>query len=114
MQEFLFTLFAGKIFKVGVRMECTEREIESFLVNRVKALKGMARKWVSPGWDGAPDRIVLLPQGRIAFVELKKPAEQPRRLQLKRAKELQALGFKVFCGVDSKAEVERLLEEVSR
>jgi len=95
-------------------MECTEREIESFLVNRVKALKGMARKWVSPGWDGAPDRIVLLPGGKIVFVELKKPAGQPRLLQLKRAKELEELGFKVFCGVNSKDAVEAMLEEVSR
>lgn len=95
-------------------MECTEREIENFLVRRVRALKGVARKWVSPGWGGAPDRIVLLPGGKIAFVELKKPAGLPRLLQLKRAKELEALGFKVFCGVNSKAAVENMLEEISQ
>ena len=43
-----------------------------------------------------PDRIVLLPYKVIAFVELKAPGEQLRPLQLKRKKQLEKLGFKVY------------------
>ena len=43
-----------------------------------------------------PDRLVLLPHGRCAFVELKAPGKLPRPLQLKRHEQLRALGFKVF------------------
>lgn len=93
-------------------MEKTEKDIESYLTKQAEKFGGMSRKWESPGWDGAPDRIVLMPHNKIAFVELKKPAGKPRLLQLKRAKQLQALGFKVYCGVQSKAEVDALLEEL--
>jgi hypothetical protein len=56
----------------------------------------MAPKFVSPGLDGMPDRIVLLPGGRIAFVEVKAPGKKPRPLQLARHKLLRDLGFKVY------------------
>jgi len=48
-----------------------ERDIEKILVNEVKKLGGRAYKWVSPGNDGVPDRIVILPGLRPIFVELK-------------------------------------------
>lgn len=48
-----------------------ERDIERKLVQGVKALGGIAYKWVSPGHDGVPDRIVVFPGGRVEFVELK-------------------------------------------
>ena len=48
-----------------------ERDIEKWLGERVKELGGIFYKWVSPGNDGVPDRIVILPEGRIYFVELK-------------------------------------------
>lgn len=50
-----------------------EKEIEQALVRKVKAVGGLCLKWVCPGWAGVPDRIVLLPGGRIVFVELKRP-----------------------------------------
>jgi len=73
-----------------------ERKIETLLVKRVKAAGGMALKLISPGMAGVPDRIVLLPGGRILFVELKAPGEKPRPLQCKRAQQLAALGFQVL------------------
>ena len=48
-----------------------EKDIEKILVNGVKDVGGRAYKWVSPGNNGVPDRIVILPEGRIVFVELK-------------------------------------------
>lgn len=52
-------------------MRTREREIEKKLVDGIKRLGGCAYKWVSPGRDGVPDRIVVLPGGIIWFAELK-------------------------------------------
>jgi len=49
----------------------TEKQIEQKLVKAIKAVGGIAPKFISPCYDGMPDRIVLLPGGRIAFVEVK-------------------------------------------
>lgn len=48
-----------------------ERELEKILVSEVKKLGGRAYKWVSPGNDGVPDRIVIFPDRKPIFVELK-------------------------------------------
>lgn len=60
-----------------------ERVIESRLRQEAKKRGGMALKFVSPGMNGVPDRIVLLPGGKVAFVELKAPGKMPRALQEK-------------------------------
>ena len=75
-----------------------EREIERKLVSTVKSRGGICPKFVSPGFDGMPDRVVLLPHGKIGFVEVKRPGEQPRPLQKARHKILRRLGFLVFDG----------------
>jgi hypothetical protein len=72
-----------------------ESRIEKRLKKEIEKIGGKALKFVSPGVSGIPDRIVLLPQGRIVFVELKAPGEKLRALQEYRAKELKALGFRV-------------------
>jgi len=77
-----------------------ESYIERMLKKKVEQVGGKALKFVSPGWAGAPDRLVLLPGGRLVFVELKAPGRKPRPLQLKRHEELLALGFDVVV-VDS-------------
>ena len=73
-----------------------EKEVEKKLVQSVKARSGICPKWVSPGFDGMPDRIVLLPKGKIGFVEVKSPGKKPRPLQEVRHGMLQRLGFLVF------------------
>ena len=88
-----------------------EKKIEAKLVKDAKRMKGLALKWVSPGCNGVPDRIVLLPHGKIAFVELKATGKKPRALQIKRHEELRALGFKVYV-VDSYEGVTEVLNEV--
>ncbi|WP_088546861.1 VRR-NUC domain-containing protein [Escherichia coli] len=74
-----------------------EREslIEKHLVAEVKKAGGVAFKFVSPGHRSVPDRIVLLPGGRIVFVECKAPGKPPRADQLREHERLRALGFTV-------------------
>jgi hypothetical protein len=50
-----------------------EKDIEQKLRNQIKARGGLCLKWVSPGNNGVPDRIILLPGARIYFVETKRP-----------------------------------------
>ena len=88
-----------------------EKDIEQQLVKAVKSMGGIAPKLVSPGFDGMPDRLVLLPGGRLAFVELKAPGRQLRPLQEKRKRQLQALGFLVFC-VDGVSQIGAVLDEI--
>lgn len=89
-----------------------ERDIERRLVQAIQKLGGLCPKWVSPGWDGVPDRIILLPGGHIAFVELKAPGEKPRTLQLRRKAQLERLGFRVYI-IDNTEQIGGVLDEVS-
>lgn len=88
-----------------------EKIIERKLVDTVKDMGGFAPKFVSPGFDGMPDRIILLPGSKIAFVEVKSPGKKPRPLQLARHEMLRKLGFKVFI-LDDAADIEKILKEI--
>ena len=88
-----------------------EKQIEQKLVHKVKAAGGIAPKFVSPSFDGMPDRIVLLPGGHIGFVEVKAPGEKPRPLQLSRHGLLRRLGFKVYV-LDEEQQIGGLLDEI--
>ncbi|WP_352400123.1 VRR-NUC domain-containing protein [Anaerotignum sp.] len=87
-----------------------EKEIEQYLVKRVKEMGGKAYKWVSPGNDGVPDRIVFF-YGMTALVELKAPGKKPTPLQIAKHKELEKLGQRVFV-LDSKEEVDQFIYSV--
>lgn len=73
-----------------------ERDVEKAFVKAVEARGGICPKWVSPGLDGVPDRIAMLPEGKIGFVELKKPGERPRKLQEARFRQFEKIGYHVF------------------
>lgn len=73
-----------------------EKTIERKLAAAVKKMGGISPKFVSPGLDGMPDRLVLLPGGRLAFVEVKAPGKKPRPLQMVRHELLKRLGFAVY------------------
>lgn len=88
-----------------------ENVIEKQLAMAVKKMGGMAVKFVSPGLDGVPDRIVLLPNKKMAFVELKAPGKKPRPLQEKRRSQLEALGFPVYV-IDGAEQIGGVLDEI--
>lgn len=75
-------------------MTSLEKDIEKKLVDVVRRRGGLCLKWICPGWAGVPDRIVLLPHGRIVFVELKRPKGGVVSARQKWwADKLRALGF---------------------
>lgn len=88
-----------------------ENVIERQFVMAVKKMGGMAAKFISPGLDGVPDRIVLLPDRKIAFVELKASGKKPRPLQEKRKRQLEALGFLVYV-IDGVEQIGGVLDEI--
>ncbi len=82
-----------------------ESTIEAYLRDRVKELGGKAYKFVSPGNDGVPDRLVCLPGGRIVFIELKAPGKEPTPLQNLQQRRLAELGF-LMLTLDSKKKID--------
>lgn len=88
-----------------------EKTIEQKFVAAVKTAGGLALKFTSPGFDGVPDRIVLLPGGKMAFVEVKAPGEKPRPLQLARHRLLRRLGFRVYV-LDERFQIGGMIDEI--
>ena len=89
-----------------------EKQIEHKLVQAVKAEGGICPKLVSPGTDGMPDRMVLLPEARIGFVEVKAPGQKPRLIQERRHAQLRDLGFQVSV-LDDPEQIPGIIREVS-
>ena len=89
----------------------SEKSAEAFLRDEVRQLGGRSYKWVSPGYSGVPDRIVVLPPGRVCFVELKSEGKTSTKQQKKRQAELRALGCTVYADIDTKAKVRELLRK---
>jgi len=92
-------------------MDMREKTIEAKLVKAVKSMGGIALKISSTNYDGMPDRLVLLTDGKLAFIELKAPGKKLRPLQEKRKRQLEALGFLVFC-IDGIDQIGGILDEI--
>ena len=88
-----------------------EKAIEQKLVRMVIHLGGICPKFVSPGYNGMPDRIVLFPGGRLAFVEVKAPGKALRPLQVRRKSQLESLGFRVYV-LDDPGQIEEILQSI--
>lgn len=86
-----------------------EKQIEQKLVDEVKNINGWCLKLT--GMLGIPDRLVLLPKGKIGFVEVKAPGKKPRAIQIKRMKQLSALGFLCFV-LDDVSEIREILDAI--
>ncbi|WP_208454054.1 VRR-NUC domain-containing protein [Burkholderia gladioli] len=88
-----------------------EKTVEAYLVERVRALGGTAYKFTSPARASVPDRIVILPPGRIYFVELKRPGGKLTRGQEREHEHLRRLGADVRM-LDSIGAINTFLNEV--
>ncbi len=87
-----------------------EREVEKQLIDKVKKRGGLCEKWVS-GSVGWPDRIVILPDGKVGFVEVKRPGKKPRAIQVHRHEKLRKLGMKVYV-IDKPEKIGGILDEI--
>ena len=72
----------------------------------------MALKFVSPSFSGMPDRLVLLGDGKMGFVEVKAPGQKPRPLQLRRHAMLRRLGYQVFV-LDAMEDIPAVLKAIA-
>ena len=88
-----------------------EKNIEQKFLTAVKAVGGVAVKFVSPGLDGMPDRLALLPGGKMAFVEVKAPGKKPRPIQEARHRMLRRLGFRVYV-LDDEKQIGGIIDEI--
>lgn len=88
-----------------------EREIEQKFTRAVKKRGGLALKFVSPGFDGMPDRLALLPDGKMGFVEVKAPGKVPRPLQAQRHRLLRELGFRVYI-LDDQRQIGGIIDDI--
>ena len=88
----------------------SEKDTEAFLCAEVKRLGGKAYKFISPVNAGVPDRLCVLPGGRIFFVELKSEGRTSTALQRKRQAELRAMGCTVYAEIDTKEKVREVLQ----
>ena len=88
-----------------------EKVIEQKFREAVRQKGGLALKFSPAGFDGMPDRLVLLPNAKIAFVEVKTKGEKPRPLQLSRHRLLRHLGFKVYI-LDDTDQIGGIIDEI--
>ena len=88
-----------------------ESTVEHRLVTEPTERGGSALKFVSPGIDGVPDRLVLLPHGKFAFVEVKAPGRTLRPLQVRRIGQLRELGYLAYC-LDHPDQIGGILDEI--
>jgi len=91
----------------------SEKEVEGMLRHGVRKLGGLCWKLVSPGTRGVPDRVIIMPGGRVVFVELKRIGGKPTELQQRRIDELKALGADARL-VKGENQVWSLLDELDR
>lgn len=90
-----------------------ERDIERRLVDLVTAAGGLCLKLDSSTRKGIQDRLLLLPGGRVIFVEVKRPdGGKVSVLQKVRAKQIERLGFRSMI-VQNEDQLRKLEEEIA-
>ncbi|SCW86192.1 YozE SAM-like fold [Paenibacillus tianmuensis] len=111
--ERLMIAFIGtwKFYLADARKKPREASLENTLAHEVKRCGGLCWKFVSPGTVGVPDRIVITPDGRVAFVEMKAPGGKLQPIQRKRAQELQERNANWYC-LKSNQDIAFFLEEM--
>ena len=91
--------------------EVSEKAIERYLADRVKGMGGVCLKYSNANMAGYPDRVVLLPGGVTAWVELKSKGRKPSALQEARFRLMESIGHKVHV-CDSREKADEMLEQM--
>ncbi len=96
------------IRRLARHAEESEKAIEAYLIRRVESCGGICLKFMSHSETGYPDRLLLLPRGRMAWVEVKSKGEKPRLIQEVRMARLRRMGFRVYVA-DSREKVDEIV-----
>lgn len=102
---------ARQIERIARRAQVSEKAIEEYLVRTARANGLACLKYTNPHESGFPDRLLLFPDCRVLWVEVKSQGEKPRPLQLTRMRQLGAAGHEVAV-VDSREAVDALFREL--
>jgi hypothetical protein len=89
----------------------SEKVTEAYLMDEIKKLGGKAYKFVSPGETGVPDRLCILPGGKVFFVETKSEGKESTPKQKQQQKRMSDLGCRVYSDVDTKARVREVIRD---
>lgn len=101
-----------QITNITCHAEVSEKSIERYLVARAKKLGLPCLKYSNPSVAGYPDRLLVLPDGQVVWVELKSKGRKPTKLQLARHAELSGLRHSVKV-IDNRADVDALMDTVA-
>ena len=96
------------IRRLARHAEESEKAIEAYLVRKVESCGGICLKFMSHSETGYPDRLLLMPGGRMAWVEVKSKGEKPRLIQEVRMARLRRMGFRVYVA-DSREKVDEIV-----
>ncbi len=97
-----------KLENITRHSEVSEKAIEKYLVEQVKAIGGICLKYSNANMVGYPDRVVCLHGGRTVWVELKSKGKRPTKVQVIRQGELVSLGHEVHT-IDNKRSIDELI-----
>lgn len=91
--------------------EVSEKMIERYLVEKAKNIGLPCLKYSNPNMVGYPDRLLVLPDGRVIWVELKSKGRKPTKIQQARIAELSGMGHEVRV-IDNKADIDKLIKTI--
>lgn len=97
-----------RIENITRHSEISEKAIERYLVEQAKLYGLLCLKYSNPNMTGYPDRLLVLPDGRVVWVELKSKGRRPTKLQKLRHNELSEMGHLVRV-IDNKPEIDELI-----
>lgn len=86
-----------------------ERSVEHAFNAEIKKNGGISIKLVPLHLAGLPDRLALLPGGRLFFAEIKAPGKRPRAIQTRIMSKIKNLGFEVYV-LDSLEAIKKVIE----
>lgn len=102
-----------RIDNVVDHAEVSEKSIERYLVEQAKQNGWLCLKYSNPNMVGYPDRLLVLPDGGVVWVELKSRGRKPTRMQQIRMTELAGMGHRVYV-IDNKTTVDELIKTILR